>query len=57
MSEKCPINVPCQVPGQTQIPLNDSDAPAIVRQSARVKIPVVLAERTIQFVVEANIDL
>ncbi|MDZ5610212.1 Uracil permease [Bacillus pseudomycoides] len=53
----CPIFVPCSVPGQTQIPLTDSPAPAIVRPSARVKIPVVLAERTIQIVVEAHIDL
>jgi len=25
MSEQCPINVPCQVAGQTQTPLSDDD--------------------------------
>ncbi|MCI0766132.1 CsxC family protein [Bacillus sp. TL12] len=57
MSEKCSKHVHCSVKGQTQIPLNDADAPAIVRQNARVKIPVVLAERIVQIVVEANIEL
>lgn len=57
MSGKCSKHVPCSVKGQTQIPLNDADAPAIVRETARVKIPVVLAERIVQIVVEANIEL
>lgn len=57
MSDPCPINVPCQVPSTTQTQLNDADAPAVVRPSARVKVPVVLAERVVQIVVEANIEL
>ncbi|MFD6510680.1 hypothetical protein [Bacillus sp. NPDC060175] len=49
MSEQCPINVPCQVTGQTQTPLSDEAATPILTPGAPiVKIPVVLAERTIQ---------
>ncbi|MDM5188952.1 hypothetical protein QUF99_16995 [Bacillus sp. DX4.1] len=57
MSEQCPINVPCQVTGQTQTPLADVAATPIVTPAALIKIPVVLAERTIQIVVESNISL
>ena len=32
MSEQCPINVPCQVKGQTQTPLSDETATPIVTQ-------------------------
>ncbi|MBE7150517.1 hypothetical protein FUT12_23865 [Bacillus mycoides] len=58
MSEKCPINVPCQVEGKTQTPLSDAAATPILTPGAPiVKIPVVLAERTIQIVVESDISL
>ncbi|CAH2465705.1 hypothetical protein P4T54_11215 [Bacillus mycoides] len=58
MSEQCPINVPCQVEGQTQTPLSDAAAAPILTPGAPiVKIPVVLAERTIQIVVESDISL
>ncbi|WP_438285224.1 DUF7852 domain-containing protein, partial [Bacillus toyonensis] len=58
MSEQCPINVPCQVVGQTQTPLSDAPATPITTPGAPiVKIPVVLAERTIQIVVESDISL
>ncbi|MCZ6944275.1 hypothetical protein EJ131_28110 [Bacillus mycoides] len=58
MSEQCPINVPCQVTGQTQTPLSDEAATPILAPGAPiVKIPVVLAERTIQIVVEADVPL
>ncbi|PGM88545.1 hypothetical protein CN958_25910, partial [Bacillus cereus] len=58
MSEQCPINVPCQVEGQTQTPLSDAAAtPILTPGTPIVKIPVVLAERTIQIVVESDISL
>ncbi|PEJ42743.1 CsxC family protein [Bacillus wiedmannii] len=58
MSEQCPINVPCQVVGQTQTPLSDEAATPILTPGAPiVKIPVVLAERTIQIVVESDVPL
>lgn len=58
MSEQCPINVPCQVEGQTQTPLSDETATPILTPGAPiVKIPVVLAERTLQIVVESDITL
>ncbi|PFA49564.1 hypothetical protein CN391_20925 [Bacillus anthracis] len=58
MSEQCPINVPCQVVGQTQTPLSDEAAAPILTPGAPiVKIPVVLAERTIQIVVESDVPL
>ncbi|MDM5155904.1 hypothetical protein QUF88_19530 [Bacillus sp. DX1.1] len=53
----CPSEVPCPVKGKTQIPLNDIAATPIVTQNALVKVPVVLAERTIQIVVESTIPL
>ncbi|EEK53147.1 CsxC family protein [Bacillus cereus] len=56
MSDQCPINVPCPVEGQTQTPLADTAAP-IITPNALVKVPVVLAERTIQIVVESNVPL
>ncbi|HDR6314637.1 TPA: CsxC family protein [Bacillus wiedmannii] len=57
MSEQCPINVPCQVEAQNQIPLADQAAAPIVTPNALIKVPVVLAERTVQIVVEADIPL
>ncbi len=58
MSEQCPINVSCQVVGQTQTPLSDEiTAPIITTEAPIVQIPVVLTERTIQIVVESNISL
>ncbi|PEC20253.1 CsxC family protein [Bacillus cereus] len=58
MSEQCPINVSCHVVGQTRAPLNDKNtAPIITTEAPIVQIPVVLAERTIQIVVESNISL
>ncbi|MEC0037936.1 hypothetical protein FOC93_02825 (plasmid) [Bacillus cereus] len=58
MSEQCPNNVPCQTTGQTQTPLSDETATPILTPGAPiVKIPVVLAERTIQIVVESDVTL
>ncbi|MCU5431294.1 CsxC family protein [Bacillus cereus group sp. MYBK163-2] len=57
MSDQCPINVPCPVEGQTQTPLADTAAAPIITPNALVKVPVVLAERTIQIVVESNVPL
>ncbi|OFD78311.1 hypothetical protein BWGOE8_28210 [Bacillus mycoides] len=58
MSEQCPINVPCQVEGQIQTPLSDETAtPILTPGTPIIKIPVVLAERTIQIVVESDISL
>ncbi|CAM4183565.1 hypothetical protein BAMA_16385 [Bacillus manliponensis] len=57
MSDQCPINVPCGVEGQTQIPLADQGAIPVVTENALIKVPVVLAERTVQIVVEAEIPL
>ncbi|HDR8183871.1 TPA: hypothetical protein QC116_003303 [Bacillus thuringiensis] len=57
MSEQCPINVPCEVLSQTQTPFSDEAAAPIVTPNALIKVPVVLAERTVQIVVEANIPL
>lgn len=57
MSEQCPINVPCPVEGRTQTPLSDVAAAPVVTPNALIKVPVVLAERTIQIVVESNISL
>ncbi|PFQ44353.1 hypothetical protein COK05_16810 [Bacillus cereus] len=57
MSEECPINVPCEVESQTQTPLSSEAAEPIVARNALIKVPVVLAERTVQIVVEANIPL
>ncbi|PGB03783.1 CsxC family protein [Bacillus toyonensis] len=58
MSEQRPINTSCQVIGQTQTPLSDKIvAPIITTEAPIVQMPVVLAERTIQIVVESNILL
>ncbi|MBJ8107623.1 MULTISPECIES: CsxC family protein [Bacillus cereus group] len=58
MSEQCPINVSCHVVGQTRASLNNGiTAPIITTKTPIVQIPVVLAERTIQIVVESNISL
>ncbi|PGV62771.1 hypothetical protein COD94_17515 [Bacillus cereus] len=58
MSEQCPINVSCHVIGQTRASLNNGiTAPIITTEAPIVQIPVVLAERTIQIVVESNISL
>lgn len=58
MSEQCPIHVPCQAVGQTQTPFSDAPATPITTPGTPiVKIPVVLAERTIQIVVESDVPL
>lgn len=58
MSEQRPINTSCQVIGQTQTTLSDKIvAPVITTEAPIVQMPVVLAERTIQIVVESNISL
>lgn len=58
MSEQRPINTSCQVVGQTQTPLNDKvKTPIITTETPLVQMPVILAERTIQIVVESNISL
>ena len=50
----------CEVQATQQVPLADENtpvntqAPAVIR---RLKVPVVLAERTIQIVVESDIPL
>lgn len=57
-SEHCSMDVPCEVKGQTQTPLSDTPAkPILTSGKPIIKMPVVLAERTIQIVVEANIPL
>ncbi|MEK4599544.1 MULTISPECIES: CsxC family protein [Bacillus] len=58
MSEQRPINTSCQVVGQTQTPLNNKvETPIITTETPLVQMPVILAERTIQIVVESNISL
>ncbi|MDI6505000.1 hypothetical protein QL993_09390 [Bacillus wiedmannii] len=58
MSEQCPINVPCQVTGQTQTPLSDTPVTPITTPGTPVvKVPIVLAESTIQIVVESDVPL
>ncbi|OOR65352.1 CsxC family protein [Bacillus mycoides] len=58
MSEQRPINTSCQVIGQTQTPLRDKIvAPIITTEAPIVQMPVVLAERALQIVVESNISL
>ncbi|NSW39266.1 Uracil permease [Bacillus sp. Xin1] len=47
----------CKVKSETRTPLQDSDVTPILANNPRVKIPVVLAERTLQIVVEADIPL
>ncbi|PFF56371.1 CsxC family protein [Bacillus thuringiensis] len=58
MSEQHPINTSCQVLGQTQTLLsNKIGAPIINTEAPLVQMPVILAEKTIQIVVESNISL
>ena len=57
MSEQCPIDVPCKVSGQVETPLSNVAARPLVTPAGLIKVPVVVAERTIQIVVEANIPL
>ena len=55
----CP-SIPCPVEATTLIPLKDEKAkPCVLHKDSKpiIKIPVVLAETTIQIVVEANIPL
>ncbi|WP_243522867.1 CsxC family protein [Bacillus pseudomycoides] len=47
----------CKVKAETQIPFSDTEATPVLTRNPIVKIPVVLAERTLQIVVEANIPL
>ncbi|PGC69195.1 Uracil permease [Bacillus toyonensis] len=47
----------CRVKSETRTPLSDSDVTPVLATNPRVKIPVVLAERTLQIVVEADIPL
>ncbi|WP_144511381.1 CsxC family protein [Bacillus sp. FJAT-22090] len=57
---ECPIVAPCPVDAVTLTPLNDDpSAPCLVPHNVNpvLKVPVVLAERTIQIVVESNIPL
>ena len=56
----CNINAPCPVEGVTLTPLADEAAkPHLVPANINpiLKVPVVLAETTLQIVVEANIPL
>lgn len=56
-NEQCPIFVPCPVVGQTQTPLSNTAAEPIVTVNPLIKVPVVLAERTLQIVVETDVPL
>ncbi|MFJ5769614.1 CsxC family protein [Psychrobacillus sp. NPDC093180] len=59
-SGECPIVNPCPVDAVTLTPLSDEVAtPCLVPSNVNpiIKIPVVLAETTLQIVVEANIPL
>ncbi|MEN1939386.1 CsxC family protein [Paenibacillus sp. 102] len=47
----------CKVKSETRTPLSDTDVTPVLANNPRVKIPVVLAERTLQIVVEADIPL
>ncbi|MDM5235353.1 Uracil permease [Bacillus cereus] len=47
----------CKVKSETQTPFSDTPAAPVLTNNPIVKIPVVLAERTLQIVVEANIPL
>ncbi|MBD2801850.1 hypothetical protein ID854_15725, partial [Xenorhabdus sp. M] len=54
MSEQRPINTSCQVVGQTQTPLNNKvKTPIVTIETPLVQMPIILAERTIQIVVES----
>ncbi|MHA4096473.1 CsxC family protein [Bacillus cereus] len=58
MSEKeYSKNKDCKVKSESRIPLTDTEAAPILTTNPRVKIPVVLTERTLQIVVEAEIPL
>ncbi|PGB03785.1 CsxC family protein [Bacillus toyonensis] len=50
-------NKDCKVKSETQTPFSDTAAAPVLTNNPIVKIPVVLAERTLQIVVEANIPL
>ena len=59
-SECCPDVIPCPVEAKTLTPLNDERAtPCLIAPPATpiIKVPAVLAETTLQIVVEANIPL
>ncbi|MBA4538015.1 hypothetical protein H1Z61_12940 [Bacillus aquiflavi] len=57
-SDPCPIVVPCQVTGRTQPQFPDQPVtPVTPATNPIVKIPVVLAETSVQIVVEADIPL
>ncbi|WP_144511380.1 CsxC family protein [Bacillus sp. FJAT-22090] len=59
-NECCPVEIPCQVEATSLTPLSDEPSiPNVLPANARpiIKVPVVLAETTIQVVVEANIPL
>ncbi|MCR6787379.1 hypothetical protein PDQ36_08015 [Bacillus cereus] len=56
-NEPCPIIAPCPVVSQTQTPLSNAPAEPIVTVNPIIKVPVVLAERTLQIVVEADVPL
>ena len=49
----------CEVQATQQVPLADENTPVITAPAVitRIKVPVVLAERTIQIVVESDIPL
>ncbi|MBO1583328.1 CsxC family protein [Bacillus sp. XF8] len=50
-------NKDCKVKSETQTPFSDTEATPVLTNNPIIKIPVVLAERTLQIVVEANIPL
>ncbi|MEC2712666.1 Uracil permease [Bacillus cereus] len=50
-------NKDCKVKSESRIPLSDTEATPVLTNNPRIKIPVVLAERTLQIVVEAEIPL
>ncbi|MEH7456205.1 Uracil permease [Bacillus sp. JJ1127] len=47
----------CKVKAETQTPFSNTEATPVLARNPIVKIPVVLAERTLQIVVEATIPL
>ncbi|WP_342515015.1 CsxC family protein [Sporosarcina sp. FSL K6-1522] len=61
MSDNCqpnPIEPACEVAAVQQIPLNDELVPSTITASSPViKVPVVVAERKLQIVVESDITL
>ncbi|MGM0873345.1 MAG: CsxC family protein [Bacillota bacterium] len=57
---KCPNDVSCEVPAQTQSQFPDTPATPVINPglvSPIIKVPLVLAETTLQVVVEADIPL